>query len=115
MPRSRGLLLAFACVLGAALAPAAQGATTTRAATTFHPRVRGALGLIPPLARNGKPRPADVATGSLVPAVYHGGSVMAGGVTVHTIFWSPPGFAVEPAPARAPGDYKAMAQQLFAD
>src|SRR5437588_6815632 len=115
MPRSRGLLLAFACVLGAALAPAAQGATTTRAATGFHPRVRGALGLIPPLARNGKARPADVATGLLTPAVYHGGSVMAGGVTVHTIFWAPPGYAFQPAPAGAPGDYKSMIRQFFAD
>ena len=43
MARSHGLPLAIACVLGAALAPAAQ------ASTPFHPRVRGALGLIPHL------------------------------------------------------------------
>jgi hypothetical protein len=84
-------------------------------ATAFHPRVRNALGLVPPLTRSGKARPADVATGSLTPAVYHAGSVMAGGVTVHTIFWAPPGFAFQPAPAGAPGDYKSMIQQFFAD
>ena len=92
MGRSRGLLLAAACALGVAVPAVAQGATA------FHPRVRNALGLIPPLTRSGKPRPADVATGSQTPTVYHAGSVMAGGVTVHTVFWAPSGFAFQPAP-----------------
>ena len=109
MGRSRGLLLAAACILGLALPTVAQGATT------FHPRVRNALGLVPPLTRSGKSRPADVATGSLTPAVYHAGSVMAHGVTVHTVFWAPSGFAFQPAPAGAPGDYKSMIQQFFTD
>jgi hypothetical protein len=109
MRRSRGLVLAIACALGLALAPPAVGATK------FHPRIRNGLGLIPPLAGGAKVKPADVATGKQVPAVYHGGAVMAGGVTVHTIFWAPPGYAFEPAPPGAPGDYKSMIQQFFTD
>jgi hypothetical protein len=109
MARSRGLLLAIACLFCVALAPAAQGATK------FHPRVGGALGLVPPLGGNGKARPADVATGPLVPAVYHAGSVMAGGVTVHTIFWAPSGYGFQPTPAGAPADYEGMIQQFFTD
>src|ERR1700722_6619971 len=100
MARSRGLLLAIACLLCLALAPVAQGAST------FHPRVRGALGLMPPVGGKGKARPADVATGSLTPTVYHAGSVMAGGVTVHTIFWAPSGYAFQPTPSGTPADYK---------
>jgi hypothetical protein len=102
------LLLAVACLSVTVLAPAARGATT------FRPRIHGALGLMPPVTK-GKARPADVATGRLTPAVYHGGSVMAGGVTVHTVFWAPSGYAFQSAPPGAPGDYKTMMQQFFAD
>ena len=109
MGRSRGLVLAIACVLGLALAQPALGATS------FHPRIRNGLGLIPPFTSSGMPRPHDVASGPLTPAVYHGGAVMAGGVTVHTVFWAPSGYAFEPAPPGAPGDYKSMIQRFFTD
>src|SRR5437763_12440590 len=109
MGRSRGLLLATACVLGLTLPAVAHGATV------FHPRVHNALGLIPPLTRSGKARPADVATGAQTPAVYHAGSVMSSGVTVHTIFWAPSGFGFQAAPAGAPGDYKSMIERFFTD
>jgi hypothetical protein len=96
-------------VVACGLAPAAAGASS------FHPRIGRALGLIPPFARDGKPRPADVATGSPVPALYHGGAVMAGGVTVHTVFWAPSGYAFQGQPPGAAGGYQAMIQQFFTD
>lgn len=108
MARSRGWLLAIACLVVACTAPPALGATT------FHPRIRGALGLLPPFSK-GKVRPADVATGSLTPVVYHGGSVMAGGVTVHTIFWAPSGYTFQGSPGAGIPTYEQMIQQFFAD
>ncbi len=108
-PRQRVLLSAMVCVLVGALAPAALGKTH------FHPRVGGALGLIPPVNKQGVFGANDVASGALTPVTYHGGAVMAGGVTVHTIFWAPSGFSFQGSPGVGIPTYKGMIQQFFTD
>jgi hypothetical protein len=65
------------------------------------------MGIVPP-------RQDDVAAQTSIPVVYHGGVVMDG-VTVHTIFWAPPGFRFNPAPPGAAGSYEQLIQQFFTD
>jgi hypothetical protein len=65
------------------------------------------MGIVPP-------RQHDVAAQTSIPVVYHGGIVMHG-VTVHTIFWAPPGFRFSPAPAGAAASYEQLIQQFFTD
>ncbi|HYB31065.1 MAG TPA: hypothetical protein VEF89_31025 [Solirubrobacteraceae bacterium] len=84
-------------------------------ATSFHARVRGGLGLVPPYAGPGKLRANDVATGVLIPVDYHGGPTMSGGVVVHTVFWAPSGYAFQGQPSGAAGTYEGMIQQFFTD
>lgn len=109
MGRSRALLAAIVCLACGVLTPAALGATA------FHPRVRGALGLVPAVNRHGQLRAADVASGLLTPITYHGGPVMSGGVTVHTIFWAPAGYAFQGSPGPGIPTYKGLIQQFFSD
>jgi hypothetical protein len=79
----KALLPATICLLLlGAVAPAA-------GATTFRPRVDGALGLEAPVDHNGAALSSDPASSTATPVVYHGGPVMSGGVTIHTIFWAP--------------------------
>jgi hypothetical protein len=92
----------ISCALTAALAPAA-GATST-----FRPRIRGALGLVP--AAGGP----DIAVGSSLPEAYHGGSVMRG-VTIHTIFWVPSGYQFLGPPSPGVRGYEALIQRYFTD
>src|SRR5947209_5049570 len=80
----------------------AVGASVAQAKPTFHPRVRNALGLLPTYGSD------DVATGVSSPVVYHGGTVMAGGVTVHTIFWAPAAYGFS-------SGYEGLVQQFFTD
>ena len=103
MTRFRALLPAVACLALAVFAPSAM------AATKFHPRVKGALGLIPPFGSQ------DIATGALVPVTYHGGSVMGPNVTVHTIFWAPNQSDFSGSPGGSIPSYKAMLQEFFTD
>ena len=109
MTRRRALLPAMVCVLLGVLVPAAS------AKTQFHPRVRGALGLIPPVNSQGKFGADDIASGALTPVTYHGGAVMAGGVTVHTIFWAPSGFAFQGSPGAGISTYTGMIEKFFTD
>jgi hypothetical protein len=109
MGRSRALWAAIGCLACGALAPPALGAST------FHPRIRGALGLVPPANRQGQLRTADVASGTLTPETYHGGPVMAGGVTVHTIFWAAPGHPFQGSPGAGIPTYKGLLQQFLSD
>jgi hypothetical protein len=109
MTRSRALLPAVVCLVLGVCAPMAAGKTK------FHPRVGGALGLIPPVNSQGQFGSQDIASGALTPVTYHGGSVMAGGVTVHTIFWAPSGFTFQGSPGAGIPTYKGMVQQLFTD
>ena len=72
------------------------------------PRIGTAMGVLP---RRGSP---EVATGQNIPVVYHGGPVMRD-VTIHTVFWAPPGYHFDGSPgAGAPG-YEAMVKQFFSD
>jgi hypothetical protein len=88
----RKAILAFGAValMAAGFAGSAQAAGTT---STFQPRVAGALGLFPSWRTV---ESGDIATGAPIPVVYHGGPVMNGGVTIHTIFWAPAGYSFEP-------------------
>jgi len=109
MGRSRPLLLAIACLGFGVIVPSAWGATN------FRPRIGGALGLVPPANRQGQLSTGDVASGALTPVTYHGGLVMAGGVTVHTIFWAPAGFAFQGSPGGGVPTYEGLIQQFFTD
>ena len=82
----------------------------------FHPRVRNALGLVPPANSQGKfAAQADVASGAPTPVTYHGGSVMAGGITMHLIFWTGGTNPFQGQPPGAPADYVGMMERLYTD
>ena len=89
--------------------------STAAASTVFHPRVKNALGLIPPVNSQGQFGAQDVATGALTPVTYHGGSVMTGGVTVHTIFWTGGTNPFQGSPGSGIPTYEGMVQQFFTD
>jgi hypothetical protein len=95
--------LAAALLLALAFAPAALGAHR------FHPRVGGAMGIMPPAGSQ------DIAIGSNFPVVYHGGAVMRPSVRIHTIFWAPPGFAFDGSPGPGLLGYEPMIQRFFSD
>jgi hypothetical protein len=71
------------------------------------PRAGGAFGILP--AANTTPPPSPA-----IPVVYHGGPVMRG-VTVHTIFWAPPGFHFSGPPSPERLGYQALIQQFLTD
>lgn len=109
MARSRALMAAVVC-LGVAVF-----ASPAAAKPAFHPRVGGALGLIPTVNSQGQFGRQDVASGALTPVTYHSGSVMGGGVTVHTIFWSGGTSPFQGQPPGAPADYQGMVERFFTD
>ena len=77
---------------------------------TFHPRIGHAMGLLPRLGT----QPIDFASGQNIPVVYHGGQVMRN-VTVHTIFWAPPGYHFDGPPTAGPLGYEALIKQFLVD
>ncbi|HEY5428503.1 MAG TPA: hypothetical protein VIK04_05250 [Solirubrobacteraceae bacterium] len=87
---------------------AAVGAASAPAASTFKPRVGSALGIEPTYTS------PDIALGTNIPAAYHGGSVMRD-VTVHTVFWAPPGYHFDGSPGAGTLGYAALIQQFFTD
>jgi hypothetical protein len=103
-PRRTCLVAAVACLVFAFTASAASGKPH------FRPRIGGALGLAPPIGAQ-----PDIASGLQTPVTYHGGSVMTGGVTVHTIFWTGGTSPFQGQPTGAPHDYVGMVQQFFTD
>jgi hypothetical protein len=109
MGRSRALLPAIICLALGALA------TSAAARTSFRPRIGPALGIMPPVSGSGKLTAKDVATGQPTPETYHGGSVMAGGVTVHTVFWAPSGYSFQGSPGGSVPTYEGLIQQFFTD
>ena len=114
--RVRLLLPAIVCLAFGGLAPDAWAARHHAAgAGTFRARIAGGLGLVPPVNRQGQLSTGDVATGALTPETYHGGSVMAGGVTIHTIFWAPPGHPFQGSPGGGVPTYAGLIQQFFTD
>lgn len=111
MSRRRALLALVACLLLAILV----SAPSASAARKFHPRVRGALGLIPPVNKKGLAFAPDIASGSPTAVTYHGGTIMAGGVTVHTIFWTGGTNPFPGSPQAGAPTYQGMIQQFFTD
>jgi hypothetical protein len=103
----RGLAIACA-VLGTAAAPAL-------AQTSFTPRSGPAMGLVPPVDSHGQMTATDPATQGLTPLTYHGGDVMGGGVTVHTIFWAPSGYSFQGSPGGGVPTYQGLIEQFFTD
>jgi hypothetical protein len=89
-------------IVGGALAPGAG------AKTVVPPRIGGAMGIVP--AAGGP----EIAAGSNLPEVYHGGSVMRD-VTIHTIFWAPSGYHFEGSPASGVLGYQSVVQRFFTD
>jgi hypothetical protein len=85
------------------IVPAAASAATH---PSFRPRIGRALGLIPAHGQ------ADPTSGTPIPVVYHGGSVMHG-VTIHTIFWAPRGYAFSDNPDGF--SYERLQQQFLID
>ena len=110
---SRTLLIPLACVVLAALAPSALGATTTT--RTFRPRVGRALGLNPPLNLKGPIKTLPGEEGQATPVLYRAGTVMTGGVTVHTIFWAPSGYSFQGSPGAGIPTYKGLIEQFYTD
>ena len=108
----RMLLTPLVCVVLAALAPNALGATSAR---TFHPRVGRGLGLNPPLNLKGPIKTLPGEEGQAVPVIYRAGTVMTGGVTVHTIFWAPTGFSFQGSPGGGVPTYKGLIEQFYTD
>ena len=107
---SRAVMIAGVCLFMALSASPAWGKPV------FHPRVRNALGLVPPVNSQGKfAAQADVASGAPTPVTYHGGAVMAGGITMHLIFWTGGTNPFQGQPAGAPADYVGMVERLFTD
>jgi hypothetical protein len=74
----------------------------------FRPRIKGAMGIIPP--RNH----TELAAGPSIPVVYHAGTVMRG-VTIHTIFWAPSGYRFSGSPTPGVLGYEPMVQRFLAD
>lgn len=109
---SRMLLTALACVFLGAFPPSALGARTTQA---FHPRLGKALGLIPPINGHGPIKTLPGEEGQATPVIYRAGTVMTGGVTVHTIFWAPPGFSFQGSPGAGIPGYKQLIEQFYTD
>jgi hypothetical protein len=85
------------------------------AASGFHPRVGGGLGLVPPVNRQGQFNTGDLATGAQTPETYHGGPVMSGAVTVHTIFWAASGHPFQGSPGAGIPTYEGLIQQYVSD
>jgi hypothetical protein len=107
--RSR-MLVAAIVVIAFGAGPA--GALGAKA---FRPRIGPAMGIVPPLARQKQLGAGDVASGQQTPVLYHGGPVMAGGVTIHTIFWAAPGYAFLGSPGAGIPTYEGMIEQFFTD
>ena len=75
---------------------------------TFRPRIGHAMGLMP---RLGIP---ELVSGRNDPVVYHGGDVMRN-VTLHTIFWAPPGHHFDGPPSPGTLGYEALVKQFLVD
>ncbi|MBV8940251.1 MAG: hypothetical protein JO240_00795, partial [Solirubrobacterales bacterium] len=104
----RVLLLTTACAACLALAPSAWGGPA------FRPRVGGAMGLVPPVTSTGVFASPELQASAHKPATYHGGQVMAGGITVHAIFWGPAG-SFPGSPRRGVLSYERLVAQFFVD
>ncbi|MDQ6729242.1 MAG: hypothetical protein M3022_02780, partial [Actinomycetota bacterium] len=94
--------------LFAATGPAPAAARHPPAAVRRLPRLGTAMGILPRLGT------AEVATGQNIPVVYHGGPVMRD-VTIHTVFWAPPGYHFDGSPGAGAAGYEAVVKQFVSD
>jgi hypothetical protein len=85
------------------------GPAAAAARRTFRPRIGFAMGLLPRLGSS-----SQANTGPRVQVVYHGGAVMRN-VTVHTIFWAPPGYHFDGPPSSGVPGYEALIKQFLGD
>jgi hypothetical protein len=76
---------------------------------SFRPRIGAAMGIVAPATH------ADLAGGTNVPVLFHGGSVMSGQVTIHTVFWAPAGYRFDGSPGGGVPGYESLVRQFFAD
>ena len=109
MRAARAGRLALICAVAlalAALGAALPGSAAARA--TFRPRIGFAMGIVPPL------HSGETAAGPATPVVYHGGAVMRH-VTLHTIFWAPPGYGFTGSPGPGTLGYEALVRQFLVD
>jgi hypothetical protein len=102
---SRGYAIVVLLTVGLLCAPASPASAATR---TFRARIGHALGIVPPAGRQ------EIALGTNIPVVYHGGPVMRN-VTVHTIFWAPNGYGFAGAPSPSSLGYEPLLQRFLAD
>ncbi|MGH2914117.1 MAG: hypothetical protein ACRDMX_03930, partial [Solirubrobacteraceae bacterium] len=84
------------------------GTDQALAARAFMPRQGFALGLEPAAGRQ------EIATATNRPVVYHGGDVMRD-VTIHTVYWAPPGYRFDGSPGAGALSYQALISQFFSD
>ena len=100
------------CVGVAAVAVIALGACAAEAGARvrLRPRIGPAMGIIPPVGEQ-----QEIAIGSNLPVVYHGGQVMRGPVRIHTVFWAPPGYRFTGSPGPGILGYQPMIEQFVAD
>ncbi|HUA11905.1 MAG TPA: hypothetical protein VMA83_07875 [Solirubrobacteraceae bacterium] len=113
--QSRRVLCSLALTLVVALWAGVAGAQAASSSRTFAPRVGSALGLMPPVNTEGNFNAEPSELGTYFPVVYHGGTVMSGGVTVHTIFWAPPGYAFQGSPGSGIPSYRGLIEQFYTD
>ena len=97
-------VISVAAIIVMALPDTSQAAVRTQ----LQPRVGTAMGMLPRLGAT------DLATGSNIPVVYHGGSVMRD-VTVHTVFWAPAGYHFDGSPGAGVLGYEALIKQFLGD
>lgn len=70
--------------------------------------------LFPPITFRGQFASPEVAASAHNPVTYHAGGVMAGGITVHTVFWGPHG-SFPGSPRRGVPSYEGLIEQFFTD
>ena len=95
-------------MLGQSIAAFAAQPSLAPVRLPFRPRIGVAMGIVPHASVQ------DIATGSSIPVVYHGGPVMSQ-VTIHTIFWAPGGHQFDGSPAVGVASYEQLIQRFFAD
>jgi hypothetical protein len=117
-------VLGITSLLLAAQGSVALAAPRSPVSGSLHGRYRGAMGLVPVAGRSD-----PVAGLPAIDTVYHGGPVMHAPVTVHTVFWAPPGYSFTGSPGTYPASsrllgllpgtpipgYQALQQQFFVD
>ena len=92
-----------------ASAGAASAKTRDLAPHAFRPRIGFAMGILPKLGTL-----PEITSGTNWPVVYHGGDVMRN-VTLHTIFWAPPGYHFDGSPSPGTLGYEALIKQFLSD